>query len=61
MKIILGSNSPRRKELLKQMDIEFEVRYPNVEEEIDKNLSMFEIPVDIVLQKIRSKIGRAHV
>jgi len=54
MKIILGSNSPRRKELLKQMDIEFEVRSPNVEEEIDKNLSMFEIPIDIVLQKIRS-------
>ncbi len=36
MKIILASNSPRRKELLKQADIDFEVISADVEEVTDK-------------------------
>ena len=37
MKIILASNSPRRKELLQQVGIDFEVQAANVEEITDKN------------------------
>ncbi|MBQ8489446.1 MAG: septum formation inhibitor Maf [Pseudobutyrivibrio sp.] len=36
MKIILASNSPRRKELLTQADIDFEVKSADVEEITDK-------------------------
>ena len=42
MKIILASNSPRRKELLKNHNIEFEVIPSNVLEEIDNLLTPYE-------------------
>jgi septum formation protein len=42
MKIILASNSPRRKELLEKHEISFVVKPSNVNEIIDKNLSVYE-------------------
>jgi septum formation protein len=42
MKIILASNSPRRKELLEKHKISFVVKPSNVNEVIDKNLSVYE-------------------
>ncbi len=53
MKIILGSNSPRRKELLAEMGYSFEVRVNSFEEKIDKQLPIDRIPEDIALQKVK--------
>ena len=53
MKIILGSNSPRRKELLSQLGLEFAVRKGNFEEVINYTLHYSEIPSDIVTQKLK--------
>ena len=41
--IILASKSPRRQELLKGLDIEFEIRTKDVDESYDSNLSPSEI------------------
>jgi septum formation protein len=43
-KIILGSKSPRRQELLKGLDIDFEIRTKNVDESYSESLSPAEIP-----------------
>lgn len=40
MKIILASSSPRRKELLEMIGLEFEVKTSNVEEDLLPNLSI---------------------
>ena len=51
-KIILGSQSPRRKELLAGLDIPFEVRpMPDVDENYPPHLWKEEIPVYIAKQK----------
>lgn len=42
MKIILASNSPRRKELLEMNNIDFEVCKSNIDEVIDSNLNVIE-------------------
>ncbi len=42
MKIILASNSPRRKELLKSYNVNFVVEPSNVIEELDSKLSVYE-------------------
>lgn len=52
MKIILGSNSPRRKELLEHLGIPFETRGVDFEEQINDQLAHDEIPSDIVRQKL---------
>ena len=54
MKIILGSNSPRRAELLKQMGYAFDVHAFDFTEEINLNLPYAEIPSDIARQKINA-------
>ncbi len=52
MKIILASNSPRRKELLRAMEIEFEVRVQSgIDESYPEGLTMTEIPVYISSRK----------
>ena len=38
IKVILGSQSPRRKELLASLDIDFEVNIKSVDESIPDNL-----------------------
>ena len=42
---ILASKSPRRKQLLKSLGIDFQVRLKDVEEKFPQNLSLEEIPV----------------
>ena len=51
-KIILASNSPRRKELLKGLDIDFEVRViPDIDESYPPELPPEEVPVYIAQKK----------
>ena len=52
MKIILASNSPRRKELLEQVGIEYTVMPADVDEKID-----IDNPADIVLELSDRKSG----
>jgi len=52
MKVILASNSPRRKELLKGLDLDFEVRViSNIDESYPPDLSPEEIPCYIAQKK----------
>ena len=53
MKIILASNSPRRKELLQQVGIDFEVQAANVEEITDKT-KPDEVVMDLSLLKAKA-------
>ena len=51
-KIILASNSPRRKELLKGLDIDFEVRLiPGIDESYPQDTPPEDIPVFIARKK----------
>ncbi|NGM60367.1 septum formation protein Maf [Sphingobacterium sp. SGG-5] len=50
--IVLGSQSPRRKELLAAMDIDFDVEVYPVEEKINSNLSPDAIAIDIARAKL---------
>ena len=52
MKLILGSNSPRRAALLKEMGYSFEVHSFDFAEAINLGLPYQEIPSDIARQKI---------
>lgn len=55
--IILGSNSPRRKELLAGLDLDFEVKViPGLEEHYPTNLQPEEIPVFLAKQKAAAYI-----
>ncbi|MBQ3677288.1 MAG: septum formation protein Maf [Bacteroidales bacterium] len=49
--VILGSASPRRKELLAGLDIPFEIRVKNTTEVVDSSLPFHEIPQSIAEQK----------
>lgn len=49
--IILASGSPRRKELLELLHVDFEIITSNVEEVIKSNLSHEEVVMDIAKQK----------
>lgn len=58
--IILASQSPRRKQLLEQANINFEVVVANTDETFDNNLSWSEIPIYIAKQKavtVRQKLN----
>ena len=51
-KIVLGSNSPRRRELLAGLDIDFEVQtIPDIDESFPKTLRSDEVPVYIAKEK----------
>lgn len=51
-RIILGSNSPRRKELLAGLDIDFEVRViPDIDESYPESIKAEEIPAFIARKK----------
>lgn len=59
-KIILASASPRRKQLLEQAEIEFEIIVSETDESYDPSLAIEEIPKHIALQKaiaVREKIN----
>lgn len=53
-KIILGSASPRRLELMKGIDLEFEVRVMDVEENYPANLTGVGIPMFLAEKKARA-------
>ena len=50
-KIILGSKSPRRQELLKGLDIDFEIKNIDVEENYPADLQIDKVPEYIALKK----------
>jgi septum formation protein len=50
-KLILGSNSPRRKEILKSAGFEFEIEVREIDETFDPNLKNEEIPLFLAKQK----------
>ena len=54
--IILASSSPRRQEILKMMNIPFQVIIPNIEEKIDSSKSAIEITQIIAKQKMQAII-----
>lgn len=55
--ILLGSNSPRRKELLAGLDLNFEVKViPGLEEHYPPTLQPEEIPVFLARQKVEAYI-----
>lgn len=51
MKIILGSASPRRQRLLKELGYSFEVLTPDIEEVIEPALPIEDIAVDLAKKK----------
>lgn len=55
--IILASSSPRRQEILKMMNIPFQVIIPNIEEKIDSSKSAIEITQIIAKQKMQAIIN----
>ena len=60
MKIILASNSPRRRELLGQMGLkDFEVAAPNVDESVEGGLSPAGMVEELSLRKARAAADRA--
>ena len=42
---ILGSNSPRRKEILKEIGLEFSIYPSNIDENFNKEIELKDIPV----------------
>jgi septum formation protein len=57
MKIVLASASPRRKELLKGLDIDFEVRTKgDIDESFPTDMPVAEAPLYIALQKAKAYI-----
>ena len=57
-KIVLGSNSPRRRELLAGLDIEFEVRtVPGIDESYPETLRLDEVPLYIARKKAEAYIS----
>ncbi|HMR20386.1 MAG TPA: Maf family protein [Sphingobacterium sp.] len=58
--IILGSQSPRRRELLASMDIDFEVEIRPADEYIDSRLTPEEVVVGIATAKLEAFESRAY-
>lgn len=50
-KVILASGSPRRKQLLQQADIEFDVIVPNTAELVPPHTPLHQVPAIIALEK----------
>jgi septum formation protein len=63
-KIILASNSPRRKELMKMAGFEFEVKSKNVEENHPPEKNIDEIPLHLAQKKAKaflSELGENEI
>ncbi len=58
-KIILASNSPRRKELMNLLNIDYEIIVSQVDEVIDKTLTESDLVMDLAYQKAVD-IFRSH-
>ena len=48
---ILGSNSPRRKEILKEIGLEFSIYPSNIDENFNKEIELKDIPVFLAEKK----------
>ena len=58
-RIVLGSNSPRRKELLSGLDLEFEVEViPGIDESYPETLTAEEIPLHIARRKAEAYLEK---
>lgn len=58
-RIVLGSNSPRRKELLSGLDLDFEVEViPGIDESYPETLTAEEIPLHIARKKAEAYLGK---
>ena len=58
-RIVLGSNSPRRKELLSGLDLEFEVEViPGIDESYPETLMAEEIPLHIARRKAEAYLEK---
>lgn len=58
--LILASQSPRRKEILSLLNIPFKVEIANTKEVVNTQLDIFQIPINIALQKamvVQKKLG----
>ena len=51
---ILGSKSPRRKDILKEMGIDFDVKTSNIDETIPKGIKNYDAPVFLAIKKANS-------
>ncbi len=51
MQIILASKSPRRKELLEQLDLSFEVKSADVDETMDVNIDVYQNVMNVAYSK----------
>jgi len=59
--LILGSGSPRRKELLKLAEIDFEVLVSDVDESFEADMPVREVPEMLALRKARAIQNRSDV
>lgn len=60
MKIILASQSPRRKEFLSQMDLDFEVIVSNYEEIVDDTMNKNDVALHFAYQKAKEVFDRTQ-
>lgn len=60
MRVILASSSPRRKQLMARMGLQFEVIPSNCEEKFLPGQSPVDISVELALQKARDVSGRIN-
>lgn len=58
IKIILASNSPRRKKILKDLNLEFEVIPSSYDEKIDTNIFTYDLIEDLATQKACDVVRR---
>src|SRR6516164_7470385 len=53
-RIVLGSQSPRRKQLLEWAEIEFDIIVPQTDESFPPGMSVSELPIHIAREKAKS-------
>ena len=53
-KLVLGSKSPRRMQLMKEAGYEFEVRTMETEEDFDENMPTLEVAEMLALRKAQA-------
>ena len=58
VKLILASNSPRRKQILKNMNLDFEVIPSNYDEKLDSDIFSYEKIEDLATQKCLDVVRR---
>lgn len=60
-KIILASNSFRRKELLSKLNIKFDIKVPNISEEFDENIDVLEAVKNISFLKAKKFLMKIEI